>query len=337
MEDSMSWGEIFFGFSGRINRKTYWLASLVLAVAGFLFLGLLSSLATGNALAPQIWDRSAENASVWLPVWAAYYAFLFWPQSALAVKRLHDRGHPPLVWYIYFAAVVALALIPAKGVGAAFILIIAPVAVLGFYLFIELGLRRGTAGPNAYGADTLPADYYGGGYSFSSWMLAVEGRISRSKWWAGIMISFAVTIAASLLIGSLITAFASMYPGLEENLKNPDWRNSPEAQSLILKLTLWLVIPMLLLALALWSFIALGVKRLHDRGLSTWLILVVILPFLFLLFVSDPEQKLGWSSSVIRIAQVLCMASVIWSILQFGIFKGEIGPNRNGPDPLAGG
>jgi uncharacterized membrane protein YhaH (DUF805 family) len=242
-----------------------------------------------------------------------------------------------LLWYIYFAAIVALTLIPARSVGAAILLIVAPLAILGIYLSIELAVRRGTVGPNAYGEDTLPADYYGGDYSFWSWMLAVEGRISRSKWWAGILILLAVTMGAALLAGSVVATFKSMYPGLEENFKNPDWVNSPDTQPLILKLTLWLLVPLLLLALALWSFVALGVKRLHDRGLSTWLILVVILPFLVLLFISDAEQTFGWSSSVIRMAQLLCMASVIWSVLQFGIFKGEIGPNRHGPDPLAGG
>ena len=30
----MSWGEIFFGFRGRINRKVYWLGSLAVSVAG---------------------------------------------------------------------------------------------------------------------------------------------------------------------------------------------------------------------------------------------------------------------------------------------------------------
>ncbi len=60
--------------------------------------------------------------------------------------------------------------------------------MIGAYLLIQTGVLRGTPGPNAYGPDTLPADYYGGDYSFASLMLAVEGRISRSKWWLGILI-----------------------------------------------------------------------------------------------------------------------------------------------------
>ena len=87
----MSWGDIFFGFRGRINRKTYWAGSVLVGLAGFLFAALLAYLATGNPLAPEVWERPADKASIWGPVWLAYFGFLVWPSTALAVKRLHDR------------------------------------------------------------------------------------------------------------------------------------------------------------------------------------------------------------------------------------------------------
>ena len=100
----MSWVDIFFSFRGRINRKVYWLGCLALTVAAQCLIGLLSYLATGHVLAPAVWDRSADNVGLWLPVWIAYSALLFWPAGALTIKRLHDRGHSSLIWYIYFAA-----------------------------------------------------------------------------------------------------------------------------------------------------------------------------------------------------------------------------------------
>ena len=92
----MSWGDIFFGFRGRINRKTYWAGSVLVGLAGFLFAALLAYLATGNPLAPEVWERPADKASIWGPVWLAYFGFLVWPSTALAVKRLHDRDRPVL-------------------------------------------------------------------------------------------------------------------------------------------------------------------------------------------------------------------------------------------------
>jgi uncharacterized membrane protein YhaH (DUF805 family) len=47
-------------------------------------------------------------------------------------------------------------------------------------------------------------------------------------------------------------------------------------------------------------------------------------------------ERFALSEDVARLALLLLMASVIWSVLQFGILKGETGPNQHGPDPLAG-
>ncbi len=337
----MSWGEVFFGFHGRINRKTYWFASILVAIAGLLFNALLTYLATGSPVAPEVWQRPADKSGVWAPVWIAYFLFLAWPSSALAVKRLHDRDRPALLWYLYFAATIVLSLIPSRSTAGAEMNPGASAAALalfifGAYIIFELSVLRGSPGQNQYGDDTLPAGYYGGDYSFWSWMLAFEGRISREKWWLGILILFGVTVVASISMSLAVTAFMERYPEFEQNLSNPDWLNGQEAAPLVLKLGVWTILPFLALLVAAWSFIALGVKRLHDRGLSAWLILVVIIPF-FGAFVSPAiAAKLDLGESVISLAFLLMMASAIWSVLQFGIFKGETGPNQYGPDPLAG-
>ena len=174
---------------------------------------------------------------MWLPIWIVYYAILFWPQTAVAVKRLHDRGHSPRIWYIYYAASVALAFIPAKSAAGAgqgvFLILMAPVLIVGAYLFIQLGVLRGTPGPNAHGEDTLPADYYGGDYSFASLMLAVEGRITRSKWWLGVLIISGVMMTASLIASTIVAIFINQHPELEQKLNDVDWINSPEAQPIL--------------------------------------------------------------------------------------------------------
>jgi uncharacterized membrane protein YhaH (DUF805 family) len=80
----------------------------------------------------------------------------------------------------------------------------------------------------------------------------------------------------------------------------------------------------------------LGVKRLHDRGLSSWLILVVVIPFCGALAAPSIAETFELGESFVTLTLLLLLASAIWSVLQFGIFKGETGPNSHGPDPLAG-
>ena len=337
----MSWGDIFFGFRGRINRKIYWAGSVAVGVAGLLFAALLAYLATGNPLAPEVWERPADRSGIWGPVWLAYFGFLVWPTTALAVKRLHDRNRPVWIWYVYYTLALALSLVPLKaGFGTepnnTLGLLAIPLAVLSGYIFFELGVLRGVRGQNAYGEDPLPADYYGGDYNFWSWMFALEGRISRSKWWLGLFVLISILIVVSFVIGLILNSFMAAYPELQQNINNPEWFNSKEAEPIISSLGLWMVGPVLVISLVMWSLLALGVKRLHDRGLSSWLILVVVLPFLGAVAAPSLAAEFGLGENVIRFTLLLMTASIIWSVLQFGILKGETGPNEHGPDPLAG-
>jgi uncharacterized membrane protein YhaH (DUF805 family) len=335
----MSWGDIFFGFGGRINRKIYWAGSLLVGVLGLLFAALLAYLATGNPLAPEVWERPADKSGLWGPVWLAYFGFLVWPSTALAVKRLHDRDRPAWIWYAYYSLSLALSLLPLRATSGAepnaisgFLAI--PLMVFAGYVFFELGVLRGTPGLNANGEDTLPAGYYGGDYNFWSWMFALEGRISRSKWWLGLFILVSVAITALFVAARFFNNFAAHHPEFQEHLDNPEWLTSKEAAPFVSALEPWMIGPGLILCLVLWSLLALGVKRLHDRGLSSWLILVVVLPFFGVLVAPAFSAQIG--ENALGLPLLLLVASVIWSVLQFGILKGDTGPNQHGPDPLAG-
>ena len=63
------------------------------------------------------------------------YPPFFWMAAALAVKRMRDRGKSP-AWLL-------IALVPVVG---------------PLWLFVDLGLLRGTPGENHYGADPLTID-----------------------------------------------------------------------------------------------------------------------------------------------------------------------------------
>jgi len=76
-----------------------------------------------------ILDRTAGYASTLI-----LYPPFIWVLAALATKRLRDRGKSPL-WFL-------LALIPVLGM---------------VWLFVELGLCRGSPGENQFGRDPLEA------------------------------------------------------------------------------------------------------------------------------------------------------------------------------------
>jgi uncharacterized membrane protein YhaH (DUF805 family) len=55
-----------------------------------------------------------------------------------------------------------------------------------------------------------------------------------------------------------------------------------------------------------WVFLAVSVKRCHDRGRSGWFVLVPLIPVI----------------------------GAIWTIVELGMLAGTRGDNRYGPDPL---
>jgi uncharacterized membrane protein YhaH (DUF805 family) len=137
------WFYLLDGFHGRISRKTFWIAMVIVAV--------------GNLLAcyvAQAIQGDQLNAIVDL-------AFTY-PEFAIAVKRSNDRDWPLWPVALFFASSVLLDLLSVLGLAgtdqAPSMLAIAlavPFSVLGIGLLIELGFRRGTPGPNQHGPDPL--------------------------------------------------------------------------------------------------------------------------------------------------------------------------------------
>ncbi len=308
----MSWGEVFFGFHGRISRRTFWSGWLAAGIAGLSLIALLAYLTTGDPASTDIWLAPAGKEGLWVPVWLAWLAFLAWPLTALAIKRLHDRDRPAWLWYAYYCMTIVFSLPPLKtmtgaelGPAASATMIL--LLVFGIYVFAELALLRGTPGPNSHGGDPLPAGYYGGDYDFWSLMLGWDGRISRARWWFGLSIMIGAITAASIAMTIGVGAFMAGHPGLEEKMSNPAWISSAEAAPLLFKLGLWGILPTAVMLLSVWSFLALSVKRLHDRGLSKWLILVVVLPFLGTAMLAAGD---GAASGMARCTLLFCCSSL---------------------------
>ena len=143
--------DLYLDFSGRIGRKTYWLATAAV-VAAELVAVVLAALAMGE--------------------WVAGFVTLifFYPQLVLAAKRGHDRDIPIWIVGAFFAASALLNVLDIFGWVAknpyrdplTFVVTMA-YAVVGVAMLVELGFRKGTAGPNRYGPDPLVSTLPGRG------------------------------------------------------------------------------------------------------------------------------------------------------------------------------
>jgi len=109
---------LLFSFEGRIDRPTYWIGFAILMIPGLMAAGM------------------AEYCEGPYPVLGLIlYICLVWPTAAVDVKRWHDLNKP---WYWFCLKMVPL---------------IGPIWAL-----IDLGFRRGSVGPNQFGADPSGAE-----------------------------------------------------------------------------------------------------------------------------------------------------------------------------------
>ena len=151
------WLYLLFGLQGRIPRKLFWVGNIV--VLGFYF----------SVYAPLFifWtdDVLQMPSALWVRqiVLAADLA-LAWPVFAINAKRQQDHGQWPWLAWLCLVATISASVLELAGVtetadGFTFL----GQAILWFLglvilaVIVELGFRKGTAGPNAYGPDPLSA------------------------------------------------------------------------------------------------------------------------------------------------------------------------------------
>ncbi len=146
---------LLFRLNGRITRSQFWLGQLALIGAiGVIFVIWGAGLAT--TLGPNFKNLSKHQqnlqaaAAIWGLLLAGGLAALaaFWMGTAIAVKRLHDRGKSGwwLLAYGFPGMMAVIAPFPP-------VQIIAAVAKLWYV--VELGFMKGDLGPNIYGPGTV--------------------------------------------------------------------------------------------------------------------------------------------------------------------------------------
>jgi uncharacterized membrane protein YhaH (DUF805 family) len=123
---------LFTSFEGRINRAKWWLGVVILIIVqGIVYYIIASAMGVGaiDTSNPAAMDEFMSKGG--LPVGIAALILLY-PSLAVYAKRWHDRGKSG--WW------TLIGLIPVIG---------------GIWILIELGILRGTNGPNQYGPDPL--------------------------------------------------------------------------------------------------------------------------------------------------------------------------------------
>lgn len=157
---NINWGNLLFGFSGRINRAKWWLAILIYIIVGVVAAIIaavvgetVGNLVTLAAVIPQVWIALAAGA-----------------------KRLHDLNRTaawlvlfvlgPVVLIILFFVIAGMDVILALASGDLDAATLARIGTIGAILgllwlilaiwaLIWFGCLRGTVGPNQYGPDPL--------------------------------------------------------------------------------------------------------------------------------------------------------------------------------------
>ena len=112
-------------------------------------------------------------------------------------------------------------------------------------------------------------------------LFSTRGRITRSDYWLRFVLPYFVIF---VVISYIDLTAGTYYDKLDVGLLS------------------------LLFALAvLYPWIAVGIKRCHDRNRTGWFLLIGLIPLVS-----------------------------IWLVVELGFLRGTVGQNRFGPDPLAG-
>lgn len=147
---------LYTSFEGRISRKPFWIASLLLVIAA-----IVGSLVLVTPI-------SVMSATLGALVGLILSLVLLYPAVALGVKRLHDRGKSGRLMAVFVAPGLIVQAGDLLGITGRYQLIAGQsiympntlgwllnliVFVVGIWAFVTLGFLKGTSGRNAYGPD----------------------------------------------------------------------------------------------------------------------------------------------------------------------------------------
>ena len=145
-------------------------------------------------------------------------------------------------------------------------------------------------------------------------LFSFQGRIGRGTFWLTIL---PVAVAVQLI------AYAPLLMVGTESEEMP----ASFVIAIMAAQLIWLA--------GLWPILAVGSKRLHDRGKRGWWLLVFwVLPFL--LFFGGFGHAFTSRSGDTSAGAMMMLASLpiaLWGLVELGILPGTKGPNRFGAEP----
>ena len=150
---------LLFTFTGRINRAKYWLAVVIYLAITILLIAIGLILFGDSLLA--IDDEAADDIAAGLLsrgvgftlIVLVVYIPMVISGFMVGIKRLHDRDKSGW-WLLVFYVLPGLLNMIGETLAAGWIFALASFAV-SIWALIELGILRGTAGPNRFGPDPL--------------------------------------------------------------------------------------------------------------------------------------------------------------------------------------
>jgi uncharacterized membrane protein YhaH (DUF805 family) len=145
----MPMSQLLFSFSGRLNRKPYWLTTLCIVLV--LLVVMILVLAMGGA---GLATGDFSGLGVLLIIVVLAYIPLLWIGLAISAKRLHDRNKSAW-WLVLFYLVPAVLQGIGEQLGTAGIILTLAGLGISIWALVEIGFLRGTVGPNQYGPDPL--------------------------------------------------------------------------------------------------------------------------------------------------------------------------------------
>ncbi|MBR1144921.1 DUF805 domain-containing protein [Bradyrhizobium sp. AUGA SZCCT0431] len=166
---------------------------------------------------------------------------------------------------------------------------------------------------------------------YAWYLFRFEGRLNRANFWLAVpivlclmMVLAILAIIASKLFGG--PESISFHIGDVFGVLDPESYRSLSAASLGQA-----VIKAIGTPLFLWIYLAVAIKRLHDRNKSAWwMMLFFVFPGLFDQF----ADRLGDSYAMMFVGLV-SFVFCIWGFIELLFLKGTTGTNRFGADPLA--
>ena len=157
----MPLSQLLFSFSGRLNRKPYWLTTLAMIAILIVVAVVLIIVVAGGAAMSGNSGPAAGLAGLGLGLillMIVIYIPLLWVGLALGAKRLHDRNKSAW-WLVLFWLVPAILQGVGEQIGTAGIVLSIGAFAISIWGLVELGFLRGTVGPNQYGPDPLEGQF----------------------------------------------------------------------------------------------------------------------------------------------------------------------------------